>query len=73
MFVEVYMEVLRYFEFNVESVIQTDGSQKGLGAFLLQQQRPVYYASKALTDAKRNYINIERETLGVVCGVEKFT
>lgn len=67
------MEVLRYFEFNVESVIQTDGSQKGLGAFLLQQQRPVYYASKALTDAKRNYINIERETLGVVCGVEKFT
>lgn len=73
MFVEVYMEVLRYFEFNVESVIQTDGSQKGLGAFLLQQQRPVYYASKALTDAERNYINIERETLGVVCGVEKFT
>ena len=73
MFVEVYMEVLRYFEFNVESVIQTNGSQKGLGAFLLQQQRPVYYASKALTDAERNYINIERETLGVVCGVEKFT
>ena len=67
------MEVLRYFEFNVESVIQTDGSQKGLGVFLLQQQRPVYYASKALTDEERNYINIERETLGVVCGVEKFT
>ena len=67
------MEALRYFEFNVESVIQTDGSQKGLGAFLLQQQRPVYYASKALTDVERNYINIERETLGVVCGVEKFT
>ena len=73
MFVKVYMEVLRYFEFHVESVIQTDGSQKGLGAVLLQQQRPVHYASKALTDAERNYMNIERETLGVVCGVEKFT
>ena len=67
------MEVLRYFEFNVELAIQTDCSQKGLGAVLLQQQQPVYYAFKALTDAEGNYIKIERETLGVVCGLERFT
>ena len=31
-------------------VLQTDASIKGLGACLLQQGRPVYFASKALPD-----------------------
>ena len=66
------MGVLRYFDPNVESVIQTDASQKGLGAVLLQQGQPVCYASKALTETERNYSNIERETLGVVWGLERF-
>ena len=46
------MGVLRYFDPNVESVIQTDASQKGLGAVLLQQGQPVCYASKALTETE---------------------
>ena len=66
------MGVLRYFDPDVESVIQTDGSQKGLGAVLLQQGQPVCYASKALTETERNYSKIERETLGVVWGLERF-
>ena len=49
------MGVLRYFDPDVESVIQTDASQKGLGAVLLQQGQPVCYASKALTETERNY------------------
>ena len=66
------MGVLKYFDPNVESVIQTDASQKGLGAVLLQQGQPVCYASKAITETERNYSNIERETLGVVWGLERF-
>ena len=66
------MGVLRYFDPDVESVIQTDASLKGLGAVLLQQGRPVCYASKALTETERNYSNIEREPLGVVWGLERF-
>ena len=66
------MGVLRYFDPNIESVIQTDASQKGVGAVLLQQGQPVCYASKALTDTEKNYSNIERETLGVVWGLERF-
>ena len=66
------MGVLRYFDPSVETVIQTDASQKGLGAVLLQQGQPVCYASKALTDTEKNYSNIERETLGVVWGLERF-
>lgn len=66
------MGVLRYFDPNVKTVIQTDASQKGLGAVLLRQGQPVCHASKALTDTERNYSNIERETLGVIWGLESF-
>ena len=54
------MGVFRHFDPNVESVIQTDASQKGLVAVLLQQEQLVCYASKAVTDTERNYSNIER-------------
>ena len=64
--------VLRYFDKNAETAIQTDASQKGLGAVLLQNGQPVCYASKALNDTESNYSNIERETLGVVWGLERF-
>lgn len=41
--------VLRYFDPHAETVIQTDASLKGLGTVLLQDGKPVCYASKALT------------------------
>ena len=34
------------------SVLQTDASINGLGACLLQDEKPVYFASKALTEAQ---------------------
>jgi len=57
---------------NADTTIQTDASQKGLGAALLQHGQPICYALRALTETKQNYSNIERETLGVVWGLEKF-
>ena len=39
---------------------------KGLEAVLIQEGRPVHFASKALTKAEANYSNIERETLAAV-------
>jgi hypothetical protein len=64
--------VLRYFDPNAETVIETDASLKGLGAVLLQDGKPVCYASKALTETEQRYSNIEREALGVVWGLERF-
>ena len=55
-----------------ETVLQTDTSIKGLGACLLQEEKPVYFASKALTETQRGYVAIEIESLAVAWAVEKF-
>ena len=44
---------------------QTDASIKGLEACLSQDQRPVYFASNALTEAQRGYVAIELDSLAV--------
>ena len=54
------------------TVLQTDASVKGLGTCLLQEQRPVYFASKALTETQRGYVGIEIESLAVTWAMEKF-
>ena len=47
--------VLTYYNPKKETMVQTDASIKGLGACLLQEEKPVYFASKALTDAQKEY------------------
>ena len=44
----------------------------GLGAVLVQEDRPVAFASRALTETERQYANIKREMLAVVFGCERF-
>ena len=63
---------LRYFDPSLPVTIQVDASQVGLGAALLQNGKPVAFASKALTKTKCWYANIEREMLATVFGVERF-
>ena len=48
-----------------QTVLQTNASIKGLGECLLQDEKPVYFASKALTDAQKDYVVIELEFLAV--------
>ena len=55
--------VLRFFDINKPATIQADPSQNGLGGCLLQEGRPVIYASRSLTSAERNYAQIEKELL----------
>ena len=52
--------------------IQVDASQVGLGAALIQNGKPIAFASKALMKTKCWYTNIEREMLAAVFGAEKF-
>ena len=50
---------LRYYDRSKPVTLQVDASQYGLGAALLQEGKPVAFASKALTDVERRYANIE--------------
>ena len=64
--------ILPYFDRNKETILQTDASKKGFGAVILQEQQPIYYASRPLTSAEKNYQNLEREAQAAVWGMEKF-
>ena len=48
--------VLAYYYPKKQAILQTDASLKGLGACLLQDDRPVYFGSKALTEAQRGIL-----------------
>ena len=63
---------LRYFDPSLPMTIQVDASQVGLGAALLQNKKPIAFASKALTKTEFHYANIEREMLAVIFGAERF-
>ena len=63
---------LRYFNPLLPVTIQVDASQVGLGAALLQNGKPIAFASKALTETECQYANIEREMLAAVFGAERF-
>ena len=53
-------------------MIQCDAAEKGLGAVLLQDDKPVAFTSRALTDTETRYAQIEKELLAIVFSVEKF-
>ena len=62
---------LTHYDPNRPAVIETDASLKGLGAVLIQDEKPVRFLSKALTPAETNYSNIERELLAVLFACER--
>ena len=51
---------LRYFDPSLPVTIHVDAAQVGLGAALLQNGKPIAFASKALTKTECQYANIER-------------
>ena len=64
--------ILVYYNPKKETILQTDAHIKGLGTCLLQEQRHVYFTSKALTETQRGYKAIEIESLAVAWAMKKF-
>lgn len=69
--------VLAYPNFDVDFVLETDASVKGLGAVLSQYQsdgvlHPVAFASRSLSPAERNYGVTDLETLAVVWAMRQY-
>ena len=73
---------LKYYDTNAPTYLMVDASMRGLGAALLQpdmkpggsystQLKPVAFASKSLTQAQRNYVNIEREMSAITFGIKR--
>lgn len=49
-----------------------DASQNGLGCCLLQDGRPISFASRSLSSAEQNYSQIEKEMLSIIYACQKF-
>ena len=64
--------VLAYYDPHKELIVQVDSSSTGLGTVLLQDGKPIEYASRALTSSEVNWAQIEKEMLAVVFGLERF-
>lgn len=49
-----------------------DSSSKGLGAAIVQDGKPIAYASSVLSETQQRYSQIDKETLAIVFGCKKF-
>ena len=68
--------VLVHFDPAKSIVLSCDASPVGLGCVLSHLvdgvERPIAYAARSLTDAERNYCQLEREGLAIIYGLTKF-
>ena len=64
--------VLGFYDVKKEVTLACDASSSGLGSCLLQEDRPIAYASRSLTEAQKSYAQIEKELLAIVFGAERF-
>ena len=64
--------VLSFYDVGKPVKIQADASSTGLGACLLQEGKPVAYASRTLTTAEKSYAQIEKEMLAITYSCRKF-
>ncbi|XP_062613758.1 uncharacterized protein LOC134275492 [Saccostrea cucullata] len=68
--------VLKLPDLNESFVLQTDASDRGVGAVLMQYEdgvkKPVAYASKKLSKCQVNYSTIEKECYAIIWAVQKF-
>ena len=66
------LKPLKYYDRNKLVTLQCDTLLKGLGACIIQDGKPIAFASKSLTNTETRYANIERELLVIIFGCEKF-
>ena len=63
---------LAFYDPSKPVTLEVDSSQRGMGAALVQENQPVAFASKSLSETQSNYPNIDREMLAVVFGISRF-
>ena len=63
---------LRYFDVKKAVTIECDASYSGLGAVMMQEGRPVSFASRTLTETEKRYHPMELECLSFLFACSKF-
>ena len=63
---------LQYYDVKKPVVLTCDASQSGLVAVMIQEEKPVVYASRALTETEIRYSQIEKELLAITLACRKF-
>ena len=64
--------VLGFYHPDKHTTLETDASKGGLGAVLLQEGKPIAYGSRSLTKLEVHYSQLEKETLAITFGCERF-
>lgn len=64
--------ILQNFDPTKTLVIEADSSKYGVGCVLLQDDKPIFYASKSLTDTEVNYSQTEKEFLAILYACKRF-
>ena len=68
--------LLVHFDPKKQLVLICDASPYGVGAILAHRddegEKPIFFASRSLNKAERNYAHIDREALSIIFGLKKF-
>ena len=69
--------VLKCPDYQQKFILQTDASDRGLGAVLSQMdqtgnEHPIAYYSRKLLPREQKYATVEKECLGIVCALKNF-
>jgi len=64
--------VLAIPDFSKQFVLETDASDQGIGAVLMQEGHRIAYLSKALSDRNKALSTYEKECMAILIAVEKY-
>ncbi|XP_050533909.1 uncharacterized protein K02A2.6-like [Daktulosphaira vitifoliae] len=64
--------ILANFNNDQDLEIQCDASEGALGCCIFQNKRPIYYASRCLSEIEKTYAQIEKEMLAISFACTKF-